>query len=380
MTFENEKWKKVKIKLLTPLRVGSGNLYENFTLAKAGSSWHRLSLRGFYKYSKEFIRQNKPLQIQEGTLDRMDSLYPVELTFNDTEVEHYKQIYEMLHHPSGGYYIPGSSIKGVFRLAFMKNLLTKSPTKKNDFISYRNNEINYLKKLINEGKKVRPEFERTNKLLNSWMRGNSGELYADIFRFFLVSDTNVKNDNTQIWKSRVLKLFQKSMQPKPNVIALECIPAQTEFEFYVKVKTSEFQRFIREQKVSYDQVLTNEFSFEKILEYLSSFYKKAISDELERFQKLPNEDKKKLRKIIELYSEVLKNIDNKKYYIRIADGGGLMFTTLFSIMNNDARIGIRNIIKNHGQDPAPLSRHYIFTGDGDNETYLQMGWCEIILE
>ncbi len=368
---EFEKWRKVKLKLLTPLRVGSGEKYPFFMIAKSekdGNEYYRLTFKGFHNFFK-------PLNYGKVKIDRKlkddEYLYKVCLKFNlDGNEREFEEVDEIIHHPNGGFYIPGSSLKGVLRLAFSQILYLKN---KNVFEQRLDKDIRNYKK----------EFKVTNNYINSKFRAQeeyehtrTKELHKDLFKFVIISDTNVVDKETEIWRSEVFKFINNNVTRKIGRSSLvEVIPKDTEFEFYMKIDHEELQNLIKYEKVSYEKELLDNFELEKIFDLLNDYYSKAIEDELKMLK-----DVKKgfvrnvnLDELIRFYE----TIKNKKYKIRIGDGGGLMFTSLFPLIDEERRKQIRNIIKNHNDMRAPLSRNYIVKGSEDFFTPVQMGWCEV---
>ncbi|MEM1973896.1 MAG: type III-A CRISPR-associated RAMP protein Csm5 [Thermoplasmata archaeon] len=362
MNKQNDSWRKVKLKIVTPLRVGSGERYPTATLANVSGEWYRLSMKGFFihSYSKN-IYFDGPVKIPENAIQRDHYLYKINPKISD--IESFKEVQAMIHHPLGGVYIPGSSIKGVLRLAMSQLIVLESKEKIRDCVE-------------SDIQSKRKKFEKTNNFINEQFRGgNLKDMNSDIFRFLLVSDTNVVNVPTEIWRTKVLKLFDNKIIDKNSDFLVETIPAGTEFEFYIKINTQDLNNLINFEKTKYSQALLQNFTLEKIFEQLNKYYDKAIKDEQDRMLPLAKQNPY-VNSIIKFYEEIKK----EPYKIRIADGGGLMFTSLFPWLSKDKRVAIRNIIKFHGQDPAPLSRNYIAKGTNQISELIQMGWCKVEIE
>ncbi|KAF2961053.1 type III-A CRISPR-associated RAMP protein Csm5 [Fervidobacterium sp. 2310opik-2] len=362
MSSEFEKWRKVKLKLLTPLRVGSGEKYPFFTLANAGNRYYRLSLKGFYNNSSNaldynLIRLNRELKDDEY-------LYEVSLKFNlDKSKSGFNEVHEMLHHPSGGVYIPGSSIKGVLRLAFSQLIYSKDKKK---FEENLNNDIKYGKK----------SFKSTNDYINNEFRAQSKEIHNDLFRFVIVSDTNIVNTKTEIWRAEIINFTNGNIvRKRGRSFLVETIPQGTEFEFYIKIDHERLENLKKYERLNYDKKLLDNLTLDGIFNLLNEYYSTALKDELSMFEGYRSSSLRNvnLNELIMFY----RNLENNKHKIRIGDGGGLMFTSLFPMLSQENRIKIRNIIKYVGNMRAPLSRNYIVKGSEDFFTPVQMGWCEV---
>lgn len=75
-------------------------------------------------------------------------------------------------------------------------------------------------------------------------------------------------------------------------------------------------------------------------------------------------------------------LQNKKYVlIHVGYGGGLMANSLFILLDEETRKQVRNIIKDHKDDEAPLTRRYLVQSENNSYRVISpIGWCALWLE
>lgn len=255
-------------------------------------------------------------------------------------------------------YLPGSSLKGALRSAYMISSITDTHQLERQ-----------LQKVINSKKPLRRNsFSKLSESLdrNTYKgRLNDGKYHpnppqADLFRLIKVSDSKpLGKDELQMTPIIVYTIHGNTLDPKiafksfPMQINVEAIPANTKLTV----------------RITWDDFLEKQFqssiNFEEILKGSISFYKKIAAEEREFFNQY---HKSRIR---DFYHKI-----REKEILQVGFGSGLMGNTVTSIVSDEMKCKIRNAIRNHPANIAPKSRRLVCSNDGTPVEPL--GWMEVV--
>jgi len=254
-------------------------------------------------------------------------------------------------------YLPGSSLKGALRSAYMINGIT-NPRQLESQLQGVINSTHRLK---------RNSFSRlSDKLDSQTYKGHLKDRkyhpnppQADLFRLIKVSDSKpLGKDDLQMTPVIVYTIHGNSLDPKiafrnfPMQINVEAIPANTKLTV----------------RITWDDFLENQFessiNFEEILEGSVAFYKKIAAEEKTFFN---HYHKNQVR---DFYHRI-----KDKPILQVGFGSGLLGNTITSIVSDEMKCKIRNAIIRHQANIAPKSRRLVCSNDGTPITPL--GWMEV---
>jgi CRISPR-associated protein Csm5 len=373
---------KVTLKTLTPLHIGSGEKYPpcNLVVLKEEDSKKtavRLTTRKFLEVlrkrpqlTKEF---SKTLTLKEVENVEDGVLYEVSLYSDFSSGKRNPEIPEVVHHPDGSVYVPGSSLKGAVRLALTWHVLRNNRNLLEEF--HRNVQID-----LQNHKKA---FYRTNEFLNGLfrftLRFTPSEINTDYFRFLRVSDSQTLKTQLVVHDVGIFYVARPNSHPK--TFSLEFVPINRDFVFDVKFVKEEYDYFLTHVRKHYRVELPK--SIEEIFSIVNEFYSEVFKFERERFEKA-KENFKGLdtSKIEERFQKIEKALQSeKRVLIHVGYGGGLMANSLFILLDEETRKQVRNIIKDHKDDEAPLTRRYLVQSENNSYRVISpIGWCALWLE
>lgn len=377
---------KVTLKTLTPLHIGSGEKYPpcNLVVLKEEDNKKtavRLTTRKFLEVLRkhpeirEKISENisKPLTLKEVENVEDGVLYEVSLYSDFSSGKRNPEIPEVVHHPDGSVYVPGSSLKGVVRLALTWHVLRNNRNLLEEF--HRN-----VQRDLQNHKKA---FYRTNEFLNGLFRFAPREIntdyFTDYFRFLRVSDSQTLKTQLVVHDVGIFYVTRPNTQPK--TFPLEFVPINRDFVFDVKFVKEEYDYFLTHVRRHYGVELPE--SIEEIFSIVNEFYSEVFKFERERFKRAKrNFEKLDTSKIEERFQKIEKALQSEKYMlIHVGYGGGLMANSLFILLDEETRKQVRNIIKDHGKDEAPLTRRYLVQSENNSYRVISpIGWCALWLE
>ncbi|AAD36870.1 CRISPR-associated protein Csm5 [Thermotoga maritima MSB8] len=373
---------KVTLKTLTPLHIGSGEKYPpcNLVVLKEEENKKtavRLITRKFLEVLRKHpeIKQNisenisKPLSFKEVENVEDGVFYEVSLYSDFSSGKKNPEIPEVVHHPDGSVYVPGSSLKGAVRLALTWHVLRNN---RNLLEEFRRN----VQKDLQNHKRA---FYQTNEFLNGLFRFAPKEINTDYFRFLRVSDSQTLR--TQLVVHDVGIFYVARPNTHPRTFPLEFVPINRDFVFDVRFVKEEYDYFLTHVRKRYGVELPG--SIEEIFSIVNEFYSEVFKFERERFKKAKeNFEKLDTSKIEERFQKIEKVLQSKKYVlIHIGYGGGLMANSLFILLDEETRKQVRNIIKYHKDDEAPLTRRYLVQSENNSYRVISpIGWCALWLE
>lgn len=198
--------------------------------------------------------------------------------------------------------------------------------------------------------------------------------YMRAFRFFDSESINIK---PKIVEMRLFKL--NSDRNGSNYLLnlddrakgfIETLDEQVEVKFTVSIDFEIIDR-LEEEFEKFNPSLPR--SLKELIEIADKFYRKVVEEEI-KF--LENYDRRALAsKVVAFYNKLLKN---PKKIIHLGYGGGSNAMSLFLLLRDDLRKRIRNIIKDHRNMPAPLSRRYVVLEEYNSiKALAPFGWCEV---
>jgi|GEM_PF-710756 len=376
---------KVTLKTLTPLHIGSGEKYPpcNLVVLKEEDNKKtavRLNTRKFLEVLRERPQITKELS-KTLTLKEVENvedgvLYEVSLYSDFSSGKRNPEIPEVVHHPDGSVYVPGSSLKGAIRLALTWYVLRNNRDLFEEFRKRVQEDIKNHKRAFYRTKRV---FYGTNEFLNGLFRFDPRGINTDYFRFLRISDSQTLK--TQLVVHDVGIFYVARPNTHPRTFPLELVPVSRDFVFDVKFVKEEYNYFLTHVRKHYRVELPK--SIEEIFSIVNEFYSEVFKFEKERFEKA-KENFKGLdtSKIEERFQKIEKVLQSKKYVlIHVGYGGGLMANSLFILLDEETRKQVRNIIKDHKDDEAPLTRRYLVQSENNSYRVISpIGWCALWLE
>ncbi|ACV24785.1 type III-A CRISPR-associated RAMP protein Csm5 [Methanocaldococcus fervens] len=200
------------------------------------------------------------------------------------------------------YYIPGSSIKGAIRTAYVFNY-------------YYNGRI---KELLNILANREISFDEKGKVIVE--NAISKKISEDFFKYLIVSDSisldgeEFKFINTKRWNFRT-KRFGVKVD----------VEAMTKGTFNIKIKIDDkfFEEIGKKLKISY-KIKDEEEKFEKLKEICNNFSKAVVEFELKRNNPVYVEG---------FYERLLADINkNDAIYLNLGFGGGFLTKTIYPLL------------------------------------------------
>jgi len=389
---------RVILETLTAVHIGSGEKYPPCNLvlhdgnAQGGKAkkkeGFRLKTRKFLEVLRRHPEISKKLSspLNEKAIKDVEKLedgifYKVSV-YSDFQRTRNPEIIEEIHHPNGSLYIPGSSLKGAIRLALTWYVL------KNNERFLENFKRNVGKELANSKGR---SFPQTNQYLNSIFRiekvpeDRRDNVFTDFHRFLRISDSDLLEEATVVhdvgvfYVGQTARKDQKPLNPKLT-FPVEFIPVKKRFQLIVDFKEQEYYYFLKNIETSYGVKLPT--SLEEILKITDNFYREIVKFEKGKFQDAKKEGRfsgMNVSKIEERFAQIE---GTKGYLVHIGYGGGLMANSLFILLDEETRKRVRNLIKPHDEDEAPLTRRYLVqtADDGSMSIISPIGWCRICLE
>ena len=373
---------KVTLKTLTPLHIGSGEKYPpcNLVVLKEEDNKKtavRLNTRKFLEVLRKRPQITKELS-KTLTLKEVENVedgvfYEVSLYSDFSSGKRNPEIPEVVHHPDGSVYIPGSSLKGAVKLALTWHVLRNNRNLLEEFRKRVQEDIK------NHKKNHKRTFYGTNEFLNGLFRFDPRGINTDYFRFLRISDSQTLKTQVVVHDVGIFYVARPNSHPK--TFSLEFVPINRDFVFDVRFVKEEYDYFLTHVRKHYRVELPK--SIEEIFSIVNEFYSEVFKFEKERFEKA-KENFKGLdtSKIEERFQKIEKVLQSKKYVlIHVGYGGGLMANSLFILLDEETRKQVRNIIKNHGKDEAPLTRRYLVQSENNSYRVISpIGWCALWLE
>lgn len=336
----------LKLKAYTPFFIGSGTKYAACQIVKIGEKYYKARDMCFFR----FLHRYPKLKDGDNFKKIVNSTVPyIEREIDAERDLHYQlknfagviegEIIQMLKHPSGAAYIPGSSIKGAIRTAIEYHLMKKNPDYFNSIV------LDALKK-----SRRRQDLQVVTREVHNRLRLYKDDLRSDFSRFLIVRDTNLVNVPFSLFKVGVFKILSNKLDSNSarRTFLIEAIAPSVEFEVEILFDLDGLESIQRELSKNFVDVPG---SIDQILDCVREMYSDVVMDEL---KDLKNDNTK--------YRQILQTLKDRADKIHIGYGGGLKACSLFILLNDELRKEVRNLIKPHGKDLAPLSRRVIMNG------------------
>lgn len=234
-----------------------------------------------------------------------------------------------------GKYIPGSTLKGAIRTAYLMANFTEEDyykiVRKTEDKYGRKTRTKPFKTLVNES-------DLEKKIVSRILDMEKLEPKFDPFKNFSVTDTKIRNDMIEI-KSITRKGIKKekmSTIPMGNFEVTKSLfgsNENTELEFFISIKNpvgnkaTLFKKLSREKNGSQIVKNTVEFYLEDagILDFLNNKAEKVIKEDIKFFRKINDKNSIKICENLLKYKEKL---NENQALIRIGRGAGFNSTTL----------------------------------------------------
>lgn len=352
-----------RIKILTPIHIGSGNTYgahEYYTGKSKGKEiFTRIDITKFYsllegplkdKFLHHISTPEFKLDQFKDKIDRKSVkkaiLYRGYLFSNPENIKEVQEHIKTLNQV----YIPGSSIKGSLRTALLYTHLTESDLK----------EISNI--LIASKRKNKKLEEFINRFFAT---KNKDFAKYNITRFLQITDTTTFK-SPAIYEIKILRAQENHYNYKNFKLHLECIPRIKPFlHFEIRTEYNDNFNILRLK----DKI--NLIDIDTIKESLYKFSEDYIKHELDFASKYNIES---LRKE---YKKLRKENSKKTPLMKIGQGSGFLGTTIaLRFKNEDRRTYelIRNITKGKNyKHEFPKTRRLI---NGKKP----LGWVKVIFD
>lgn len=322
------------------------NLLEAY-ISSVQREGHKFRLFDFFK--------NRGVVLKEAELNNI-SKSKARIIGESSRLQEYRPL---IRDGFGKVYIPGTSLKGVFRTALLYNVL----------LNFKNiDPKGFNSEIIERIRKTPPkDFKKRNSFLwlqEEWLEkfelaNKKNSPNTDWLRLLRISDAYPKNlEETNIIPIHILKKEKSGWKYKietsgqNTLIWIECIPKDCEMEF----------------DLSWDDCLLRKFAVNKI----DNIYLPKNIDELLKMVNKWSIDIRNYEIIFSKGSKLEKWYEVNNPNFRIGFGSGMVSTTIALLLPEDLRIMIRNISgKNKGDDVAPKSRRVWING----ENVIPLGWA-----
>ncbi|MCS7175393.1 type III-A CRISPR-associated RAMP protein Csm5 [Pseudothermotoga sp.] len=343
----------LKLKSLTPFFIGSGEKYVPCQIVKIGDTYYRLRDMSFFRLLHKYPNIRKEFKkIVNETVQRVDK----EINHDNDifyQLKNYVgtidgEILQMIKHPSGAMYIPGSSIKGAIRTAIEYCLMKRN--------------VGYFRNLVANALRTarrKQELQHITKEINNHLRLIKNDLRSDFARFLIVRDSNLINTPFCLLRIGIVKVQSQRLDPGSikRTFLIEAAAPSIELEVEIIFDMNGLEAIQKELSKNFSNVPR---SIEQVLDCVREMYTDVVEDEL---RDLKNENSK--------YRQILEELKKQPNKIHIGYGGGLKACSLFILLDDQLRKNVRNLIKPHGNDVAPLSRRVVLS---NGQIISPIGW------
>lgn len=243
-----------------------------------------------------------------------------------------------------GKYIPGSTLKGAFRSAYLMENFTEE-----DFYKiYREAENKYGKKIPTKPfKSVLNKKIEEDKIISRILELENFDAKLDPFKNLKITDTEIRNDIIEIKEilRKGIKKGEMSLMPMGNFEVTKSLFSSNEnvelsFNISIKNLTGNMEELFKKLSTKKDKKTerfipivkgTTDFYLEDngFLDFLNNKAEKIIEEDIKFFEKI--EDKKSLNICYELL-KYRKKLKENQALIRIGRGAGFNSTT-FNLCN-----------------------------------------------
>lgn len=389
------------LEILSPIHIGSGQtLYpDNYIIQKENSTYYRISFADYFqklqvKEREELIQlleQGDTIKIRnfihKNYKEKYGYIYKGKISqkvlkdyidkFSGTNKKNENKTFEIEETIKSDFrvYIPGSSIKGAIRTAFLANEF--DPDKKEYFIERTPKEElkngRKIKSTTIPLREVENKKKSNKKFLSSLIGLEREEPKVDPFKNLYISDTDIKNDDIRI--EEVVRWSKKKGQgsgvyhelldwERDNLYTFQILLKEFQIdkeilESLVRKKNENRGSVIRELKDIYvDEIFKNlNHHAEKMITADKNFFQTMASNKKDPIMREKGE---KTLKFYEYLEKVFSDLKEKEALIRIGKGSGFHSKTLNLFTKNPQELFSVNLID-----------------DSTRDYYLTMGWAKL---
>ena len=344
---------KYHLETISPVHIGNGNKYTNKEFIIKDKRLTRIEIGKIYEtIENENAKDDFILFLEEAGITLKDfigndippnsRLYTVNLSSEKIPSE-ISEFIKTNNIP----FIPGSSIKGSIRTAFLYHMISEDDI----------NELRYMQ-----------QHRKNTDILDKVISGNTRNLsYSDLLKFLQISDSNYV-EKLEIIYEQTLDATNNGWnwyKKNNNIVQtyVETIPENTKIEGDIVINSNE--ELIKKLGL-YDK--GKNLNFDKIKEMVYTFSKDIINHELE-FAKKYNID------FLSTFYEKAQNLNSKDIpLIKIGHGAGFMAMTIGLKLKNDSQLfeKIRTMTRGKTyQYEFPKTRKI------DVDKHVPLGWCKL---
>lgn len=322
----------VKIRTLTPIHIGSGNILQYGNDFVKGIDKEGYEALGIIDPSKvlQIIGEDN-LNKWVSSIDRGDSTDEIIrgfgkkvgiTSYSSRIIELYadnvrktETLRELIHDGMGRMYLPGSSIKGAIRTAILASII---PTD--------NDELRQLSSMVEETRGNRTHV-KANKVEGRYFGDTPN---TDCFRFLRVSDA-IFDEACDI-ALRMVNINERQTQSfwdcsKPQLI--EAISAQESTSCRISIDYKGHQNAGR----NVHDLPTCMTSLEAMFKTINEHTRSLIESEIEYWNDFTDEDSNKVEEYVQKMKKILQQVkgcsqsDGKQCVLRVGHGSGWRFIT-----------------------------------------------------
>ena len=302
---------KVKCKTISPLFIGCGEEYSQLDYFIENDTAHIIDLEKAISELNDLkkVDEISRLIISNTTNNRLnlnakDILESIGLNAEDYVVKKIKceiksdsktRVKRFIHQ-NNNYYVPGSSIKGAIRTAYIFNYFDRNFTEL----------IKILKdvKISDKGKEV------VNRAI-------SKNIHDDFFKYLLISDSDFVDGDFRFITTKRWKFANRRLGVKVDA---EVMMDKNEFEVDIKIN----DEFFEKMKIKLNKPNNDIEKFEKLKDLCNEFSKTVVEFELKRNNPVHVE---------KFYEKLLADIrKGDVLYLNLGFGGGFLSKTVYPLL------------------------------------------------
>lgn len=362
------------LEILSPIHIGSGQtLYpDNYIIQKENATYYRISFADYFqklqvKEREELIQlleQGDTIKIRnfihKNYKEKYGYIYKGKISqkvlkdyidkFSGSNKKNENKTFEIEETIKSDFrvYIPGSSIKGAIRTAFLANE-------------------------FDPDKEVENKKKSNKKFLSSLIGLEREEPKVDPFKNLYISDTDIKNDDIRI--EEVVRWSKKKGQG--SGVYHELLDWERDNLYTFQILLKEFQidkeileSLVRKKNENQGSVIQElkDIYIDEIFKNLNHHAEKMITADKNFFQTMASNKKdpimrekgEKTLKFYEYLEKVFSDLKEKEALIRIGKGAGFHSKTLNLFTKNPQELFSVNLID-----------------DSTRDYYLTMGWAKL---
>lgn len=304
----------------------------------------------------------KPIEVKKRMLD-----YVAPVNTNLTELK------TIIKNGDGNAYIPGSSIKGAIKTAFLNNWLDTMPQLLDNFIDVcikgnREREKEIRKKIIGEAHR---EFEQS---IENELFGKLSTTFRNDFSLLQISDSElISSKSVAVYYTERLRLKASEQNAKKLPNLTEAINSEVKTTFELRVPESKTEQI----KNDYLKFLNDEKP-QKLLEHINQFSLACIEYEIEELEENDLEHLEEYRNhLVDINNEIIEAQKTGNTAILRLGSGKINFSNSIGLL-------IKKYYKESFKDYSEilrLSKRYddVFpkTRTAEMKYYQPLGWIKL---